>query len=75
MVELKGRVVSARQKVSKLLKIFGSPERETFNVSSPTPSPIRVPYRQVNSHVDSALAAEYQISRALMYSQMRNNPR
>ncbi len=75
MFETKGKVVSTRQKVVKLIRLFTNPRIETLGASSPALSPTQAPHEQVNLQGESALTAESGIAQALMCSRMLDRPR
>ncbi|MFQ5759127.1 MAG: hypothetical protein ACE5IF_05570 [Candidatus Bathyarchaeia archaeon] len=67
---MKRRLVSARQKVSKVLRLIGSLRREDSNVSSPTPVLAAAPYETVNPLTNYSREAELKKARALAYWRM-----
>ena len=70
MLGIKGKLASARQKVSKMLRLISGLRKEDSNVSSPTPVFTAAPYETVNPLTSYSLEAELKKAQALAYWRM-----
>ena len=72
---MRRKLVSAGQRVSRVLRLMSGLGKEDSNVSSPTPVPTVAPFETVNSLTSYSLEAELKKAQALAYWRMADRPK